>query len=191
MRFRGSESYRQRMERVALAPLANTSNAYRWLVFGLLLVIGWGLYAFIVQLRFGLQSTGMRDLVIWGCYLANFILIIAFSHAATLTPAILRVSHAGWRTPVTRMAELITVVAISVGAIMPIIDMGRPERGGNLILFGRFQSPLLWDIISIASYLTGSLIYLYLPMIPDLALMRDRLGRSDSNIRGGFSISLG
>ncbi|MBI2288517.1 MAG: polysulfide reductase NrfD, partial [Chloroflexi bacterium] len=79
--------------------------------------------------------------------------------------------------------ELITVVAISIGALMPLIDMGRPERVVNLLLFGRFQSPLLWDIISITSYLTGSLIYLYLPMIPDLALMRDRLGDRASAIK--------
>src|SRR3989304_4874632 len=109
MRFRGSESYRQRMERVALSPLANTSKAHRWLVFGLLLGMGWGLNAFIVQLRFGLQSTGMRDLVIWGFYITNFVFFIGISHAGTLISAILRVSHAGWRRPVTRMAEVITV----------------------------------------------------------------------------------
>jgi molybdopterin-containing oxidoreductase family membrane subunit len=93
------------------------------------------------------------------------------------------VTNAGWRTPVTRMAELITVCAISVGALMPVIDLGRPDRVQNMMLFGRFQSPLLWDIVSITSYLTGSLIYLYLPMIPDIALMRDRLKRTDSPIK--------
>ncbi|MEE8418505.1 MAG: NrfD/PsrC family molybdoenzyme membrane anchor subunit, partial [Dehalococcoidales bacterium] len=93
----------------------------------------------------------------------------------TLISAILRVTQAEWRTPVTRMAELITVAAISVGALMPIIDLGRPDRVVNMVLFGRFQSPLMWDIISITSYLAGSLIYLYLPLIPDFALMRDRL----------------
>ena len=182
MRLR-TETYRERLERVSLAPLSNVSSNY-WAVIAILLAVaGWGFYAFIVQYRFGLVVTGMRDQVMWGLYLVNFVFFIGISHAGTLISAILRVTNAGWRTPVTRMAELITVVAISVGAVAPIIDMGRPERVGNMILFGRFQSPLLWDIISIASYLTGSLIYLYLPMIPDLALMRDRLGRSDSNIK--------
>ncbi|MBI4188357.1 MAG: polysulfide reductase NrfD [Chloroflexi bacterium] len=178
-----TENYRQRLEQTALSPLAQTSRGYYAFVLFLMAVVAWGLYAYIIQLRYGLIATGMRDVVIWGLYLVNFVFFIGISHAGTLISAILRVTQAGWRTPVTRMAELITVVAISIGALMPLIDMGRPERVANLLLFGRFQSPLLWDIISITSYLTGSLIYLYLPMIPDLALMRDRLGDRASAIK--------
>ena len=170
-----AETYQQRLERTALAPLSNTSNAYKLLVLGLSLVVAWGIYAFIVQYVFGLQATGMRDVVSWGFYITNFVFFIGISHAGTLISAILRVSHAGWRTPVTRMAELITVVAICVGAIMPMIDMGHVDRVPNLLIYGRFQSPLLWDIVAITCYLSGSLIYLYLPTIPDFALMRDRL----------------
>jgi molybdopterin-containing oxidoreductase family membrane subunit len=177
------ESYNSRLERVALAPLGNISGGFLAVILLLLAVAGWGLYAFIIQLRFGLVTTGMRDQVMWGLYLVNFVFFIGISHAGTLISAILRVTNAGWRTPVTRMAELITVCAISVGALMPVIDLGRPDRVQNMMLFGRFQSPLLWDIVSITSYLTGSLIYLYLPMIPDVALMRDRLKRTDSPIK--------
>ncbi|MBI4283666.1 MAG: polysulfide reductase NrfD [Chloroflexi bacterium] len=179
----GRESFRERLERTALSPLAQTSMGYYAFVFFLVAVVAWGFYAFSVQLRYGLLATGMRDVVMWGLYLVNFVFFIGISHAGTLISAILRVTHAGWRTPVTRMAELITVVAISIGALMPVIDMGRPERVLNLVLFGRFQSPLLWDIISITSYLTGSLIYLYLPTIPDWALMRDRLGHDASALK--------
>jgi len=178
-----TESASQRLERVALNPLARTGTGYRLFVLVLLAVLGWGAYAFVTQLRWGLVSTGMRDQVIWGLYLVNFVFFIGISHAGTLVSAILRVTQAGWRTPVTRMAEMITVVAISVGALMPIIDLGRPDRVWHIVVFGRFQSPLLWDILSITSYLTGSLIYLYLPLIPDIALMRDRLGRDASVIK--------
>ncbi|MBI4285133.1 MAG: polysulfide reductase NrfD [Chloroflexi bacterium] len=171
-----AESYEQRLERVVLNPLSQTTRGYKLFVLSLLAVVGWGLYAYYIQLRYGLGATGMRDVVMWGLYLVNFVFFIGISHAGTLISAILRVTQAGWRTPVTRMAELITVVAISIGALMPLIDLGRPERVWELIAFGRFQSPLLWDIVSITSYLTGSLIYLYLPTIPDFALMRDRLG---------------
>ncbi len=177
------ENYLQRLEQTALSPLARTSASYYAFVLFLAAVVAWGFYAYIVQLRYGLLATGMRDTVIWGLYLVNFVFFIGISHAGTLISAILRVTQAGWRTPVTRLAELITVVAISIGALMPLIDMGRPERVTNMLLFGRFQSPLMWDIISIASYLTGSLIYLYLPLIPDLALMRDRLGVGASSIK--------
>ena len=172
-----------RLERVVLNPLAQTTRGYYLFVLILLAVWGWGLYAYITQVRFGLVSTGMRDRVFWALYMVNFVFFIGISHAGTLISAILRVTQAGWRTPVTRMAEMITVVAISVGALMPIIDLGRPERVWHIVVWGRFQSPLLWDIISIGSYLTGSLIYLYLPLIPDIALMRDRLGREASIIK--------
>jgi molybdopterin-containing oxidoreductase family membrane subunit len=177
------ESYGQRLERTVLRPTTQTSGAYYALVLFLLAVVGWGVYGFIVQLRYGLIATGMRDVVIWGLYLVNFVFFIGISHAGTLISAILRVTNAGWRTPITRMAELITVVAISIGALMPIIDMGRPDRVWHMIVFGRFQSALLWDIVSIMSYLSGSLIYLYLPSIPDLALMRDRLGQGASSFK--------
>ncbi len=178
-----AEQYEERLERTALAPLGKTSRGFILFILFLLAVAGWGLYAFIVQLRFGLLATGMRDQVMWGLYLVNFVFFIGISHAGTLISAILRVTNAGWRTPVTRMAELITVVAISIGALMPVIDLGRPDRVANMLFFGRFQSPLLWDIISITCYLTGSLIYLYLPMIPDFALMRDRLRPEESPIK--------
>ncbi|MDO8687216.1 MAG: NrfD/PsrC family molybdoenzyme membrane anchor subunit, partial [Dehalococcoidales bacterium] len=177
------ESYSERLERVALAPIGKTSTGFITFILILLAVAGWGLYAFILQLKYGLVATGMRDQVMWGFYLVNFVFFIGISHAGTLISAILRVTNATWRTPVTRMAELITVVAISVGALMPIIDLGRPDRVANMILFGRLQSPLLWDIVSISSYLSGSLIYLYLPMIPDLALMRDKLRAGESSIK--------
>ena len=183
MRVRAVETYTERLERTVLNPLAQTSRGYYVFILFLLAIITWGFYAYLIQLRYGLLATGMRDVVMWGLYLVNFVFFIGISHAGTLISAILRVTHAGWRTPVTRMAELITVVAISIGALMPIIDLGRPDRVWHMIVYGRFQSPLLWDILAITSYLVGSLIYLYLPLIPDFAIMRDRLGRGAATIK--------
>jgi Ni/Fe-hydrogenase subunit HybB-like protein len=172
-----------KLERDVLQPLARTSRAwYAWVAF-LLLLIAWGFYAYSVQLRSGLEATGMRDTVIWGFYITNFVFFIGISHAGTLISAILRVTGAEWRRPVTRMAELITVVALMIGGLMPIIDLGRPDRIINLILHGRFQSPIVWDFLAVSTYLTGSLIYLYLPLIPDFALVRDRLGATSSKLR--------
>ncbi|MBI4303583.1 MAG: polysulfide reductase NrfD, partial [Chloroflexi bacterium] len=183
MRVRTVEDFHGRLNRTVLGPMTRSSGAYYALVLFLFAVLAWGLYAYISQLRTGLGVTGMGDVVFWGLYLVNFVFFIGISHAGTLISAILRVTHAGWRTPITRMAELITVVAISIGALMPVIDLGRPDRVWHMIAFGRFQSPLLWDIVSITSYLTGSLIYLYLPLIPDFALMRDRLSRGTSSLK--------
>ena len=136
-------------------------------------ICAWGLVAFIYQLRIGLAATAMNNYFSWGVYIINFVFFIGISHAGTLVSAILRVTGAEWRRPITRMAEGITVFALMIGAPMIIIDMGRPDRILNVILHGRLQSPILWDVCSVTTYITGSLMYLYLPMIPDLAMLRD------------------
>ncbi len=165
-----------RLEERVLAPLRGTGwRYYAWLAF-LLAVLGWALYAYSLQLRDGLIVTNLRDRISWGLYIASFVFFIGISHAGTLLSAILRVTRARWQMPITRMAEFITGVALMVAALFPAIDMGRPERILNMVLFGRWQSPLIWDITAILTYLTGSLIYLYLPLIPDFALCRNRLG---------------
>ena len=157
------------------APLLWSGTRYYLLVSSLLAVIGFGAYAYYVQLTTGLGVTGMRSVVSWGFYIINFVFMIGISHAGTLISAILRVANADWRKPITRMAESITVMAILVAAFLPLLDLGRPDRIANVFLFARLQSPLTWDFISIGTYLIGSIIYLYLPLIPDLAACRDSL----------------
>lgn len=175
-----------RLEEAALGPLMRTSRVwYIWVAF-LLTIITWGVVAYVYQIEHGLISTGMRDEVIWGLYITNFVFFIGISHAGTLISAILRVTQAEWRRPITRMAEVITAVALMVGGLMPIVDLGRPDRIPNLILHGRIGSPVIWDFISITTYLTGSVIYLFLPLIPDIALARDRLKATGSTIRYRF-----
>src|SRR4030067_1780997 len=73
------------------------------------------------------------------------------------------------------MAEVITVLVLFFGVANVIFDMGRVDRLLNVIKHGHFTSPLLWDVCSISTYLTASTIYLYLPLIPDIALLRDRV----------------
>ena len=170
-----AESWQSRLERTALAPVTGTSRGYYLWVAFLLLIIAWGVYAYSRQLQDGLIVTGMRDRISWGLYITTFVFFIGISHAGTLISAILRVSQARWRTPVTRMAEFITAVALICGALFVIIDLGRPDRLLNVIIYGRWQSPIIWDVLAITTYLTASIAYLFLPMIPDLALFRDRL----------------
>ena len=154
-----------------LRSLTETSwRFYAWV--GLLsAVVLWGLYAYILQLRDGLIVTGMRDQYSWGLYITNFVFFIGISHAGTLISAILRVTNAGWRSPITRLAEGITVFALCIGAPMVIIDLGQPGRLLNLIQYGRIQSPILWDVLSVGTYLVGCILYFYLPLIPDLGLL--------------------
>jgi len=140
----------------------------------LLLVLLGGWVIFGRQLLYGLGVTGLNQPVAWGFYIVNFVFFIGISHAGTLISAILRLANAEWRRPITRMAEVITVVVLAIGAFHPVLDMGRPERMLNIFTAGRLQSPLLWDISSISAYFMASTVYLYLPMIPDIALLRDR-----------------
>lgn len=162
-------------KRKLVDPLFRTGPAFYLAVTGLLLVVGWGAYMYLRQLIFGLGETGMSRPSYWGVYMVNFVFFIGISHAGTLISAILRVTGAEWRRPITRIAEAITVFALVVGTLQIIVDMGRPDRLLSVVLYGRLQSPILWDMVSVTAYFLGSLTYLYLPLIPDAAILRDNL----------------
>ena len=164
-------------EAILLAPIAHTGPGFYWAVAGLSVFILWGAIAYAGQFYQGLGVTGLQQPVSWGLYVTNFVFFIGISHAGTLISAILRLSRAEWRRPITRMAEVITAMVLFIGAGQILVDMGRPDRIFNVIRHGRYQSPLLWDATSISAYLSASLTYLYLPMIPDIAILRDRLGK--------------
>jgi len=154
--------------------IEETGPGFYWMYGILLFVLFFALYAFINQVIFGLSVTGMAQPVSWGFYIINFVFFIGISHAGTLISAILRLSKAEWRRPITRMAEVITAIVLAIGGLHPIIDMGQPGRLWNMISNGRLQSPLLWDVTSITAYFSASTVYLYLPLIPDIAILRDR-----------------
>ena len=154
-------------------PLFYNSPRFFMAAGGLMLIIAWGVFMYIRQVAFGLGETGMDRPTFWGVYMVNFIFFIGISHAGTLISAILRVTGAEWRRPITRVAEAITAFALIVGTLQIIIDMGRPERLIFSIQHGRLQSPILWDIVSVTTYFLGSITYLYLPLIPDAAILRD------------------
>jgi Ni/Fe-hydrogenase subunit HybB-like protein len=139
-------------------------------------IVLWGLFAYVRQLRYGLAETGMRDQISWGLYISNFVFFIGISHAGTLISAILRVTDTDWRRPITRMAEGITVVALCIGGTMVLVDLGRPERALNLLWHPRIQSPIVWDVLSVSTYLAGCLVYFYLPLMPDLGILASHPG---------------
>jgi molybdopterin-containing oxidoreductase family membrane subunit len=178
--------WERRLEQRVLNPLTRTGWRYYAWIGALVVVIGWAVFAYTRQLEYGLIVANVRDRISWGLYIISFVFFIGISHAGTLLSAILRATKARWQLSITRMAELITVVALIVGALFPFIDLGRPDRILNLVWFGRWQSPLLWDILAITTYLTGSAIYLYLPLVPDFARCRDRLGPAASRWRRWF-----
>ena len=162
-------------------PLFHTSVWYYGLLIVLGTIVACGLGAWATQIWFGIGLTGKRWPTFWGFYLTNFVFWIGISHAGTLISAILRLVNATWRRPVTRCAEVITVFALMIGAMFPIIHLGRPWLFFWLVpypsdreIWPNFRSPLVWDFFAINTYLIGSVMFLFLPMIPDLALVRDR-----------------
>ena len=135
-----------------------------------------------IQIRDGMGVAGINRPVFWGFYIITFVFWIGISHAGTLISAILRVTGAEWRRPVTRCAEAVTVFALCVGGLFPLIHLGRPwiffymlPLPNDRMLWPNFRSPLMWDLVAITTYLTGSILYFAVPLLPDLALLRDRL----------------
>ncbi len=156
-----------------LRPIIESSRKSLYLGLALFSVFLWSLYMYSTQLTDGLVVTGLNRPISWGFYIVNFVFFIGISHAGTLISAILRLSKAEWRRPITRMAEVITAIVLAIGGLHPILDLGRPDRMLNLFYYGRLQSPLLWDVTAITCYFTASTVYLFLPMIPDIARLRD------------------
>ena len=160
-------------ERVLLMPLVRTTRVF-WIWLGVMAATAlWGGFAYVYQLQHGLGATGLNSPEFWGIYIICFVFFIGISHAGTLISAILRVANAEWRRSITRSAEFITVLVIGFGAVQPVLDLGRPDRVLSIFLRAQAFSPLLWDVLSITLYFTASSIYLYVPMIPDLARIRD------------------
>jgi len=161
-------------------PLAGVSKRYVLTLSFLMAVALWGLIAWGYQIHEGIGVAGIRRPVFWGFYLVDFVFWIGISHAGTLISAILRLTDADWRKPVTRAAEAITAFALMIGGMFPLIHLGRvwlfywlfPYPNSRL-LWPNFRSPLMWDVTAISTYLTGSLIFLYLPMIPDVAQLAE------------------
>jgi Ni/Fe-hydrogenase subunit HybB-like protein len=156
-------------------PLIRTGRGFYITVAVLLAIVALGGYAYLRQLIYGLGVTGMNRPLFWGIYITNFVFFIGLSHAGTLVSAILRIVKAEWRRPFTRAAEAVTVFSLPFGAGSIILDLGRPDRLLNTILYGRFQSAIMWDVTCISLYMLSSIFYFYLALIPDIAVCRDRL----------------
>lgn len=172
-----SAKYRQKVETVAADVLRNVSlnrSFILWMGF-LTAVLLACLYAYSIQLRDGLGVTGLRDITSWGVYIANFVFFVATSLVGMLISCVLGLSGAKWVKPIARIAEIIAVAFAAVAGLVIISDMGRPDRLPYVFIFGRVQSPILWDVTVVTTYFFVSLLLWFFPLIPDLAIARTRL----------------
>lgn len=170
----------EEINQAVLRPMFETGPRFWILVAVLVAVILWGLYAWGYQIYWGMGTAGINRPVYWGLYIATFVFWVGISHAGTMISAVLRLLHADWRRPITRGAEAMTAGALMMAGLYPLIHLGRVWKfywmipyPNNRLMWPNFQSPLMWDMVAIFTYLIGSSLYLYLALIPDMAMARD------------------
>ncbi len=130
----------------------------------------------------GTGVTGINHPVGWGVFIVNFVFWIGIGHAGTLISAILYLFRQQWRTAINRSAEAMTIFAVMVAGIFPLLHTGRPWfaywlfplPNGRGPLWVNFNSPLLWDVFAVSTYGTISVVFWYIGLVPDLATIRDR-----------------
>jgi len=164
-----------------LDTLSRPGKAY-WCIISLLFcgaIMGASCWAY--QIFVGVGVAGMNTPVHWGTYLINFVFWVGIAHSGTLISAILFLFRANWRNPIARAAETMTVFAVCIAGLFPFIHLGRVWLVFYMLpipnqrtLWPNFQSPLIFDVIAISTYLTVSSLFWYTGLLPDLAIIRDR-----------------
>ncbi len=164
-----------------------------WLgaVIFLTLVVFTGLGSFGYMVNKGIGVTGLNRPVFWGFFMTNFVFWIGISHAGIMISAILRLTQAEWRRPVTRAAEVLTVFSLMAAMHTPLFHVGRPWRDFWVFPydFGRgvwpnIRSPFVWDPSAVGTYLIASTLFVFVALLPDLAIIRDRTTGLVSKVYG-------
>ncbi len=146
-----------------------------------LLLVGILTIAVAYLLIVGVGIWGIDIPVAWGFAITNFVWWVGIGHAGTLISAILLLMHQKWRTSINRLAEAMTIFAIMCAGVFPLLHLGRPwffywllPYPNTMALWPQFRSALVWDVFAVSTYFTVSLLFWYMGMIPDLAILRDR-----------------
>lgn len=182
MQILNDKSYHTISEDIARPIEGRVSRAW-WIAFGItLLATLWGVWAIWVTLRDGIGAWGLNKNVGWAWDITNFVWWIGIGHAGTLISAVLLLFRQQWRVAINRSAEAMTIFAVLQASIFPILHLGRPwllhfnlpipNQYGSL--WDNFNSPLLWDVFAIATYFSVSLVFWWVGLLPDFAMLRDR-----------------
>ena len=170
--------------RAAIAPTTgHTSVRWRLSVSLLSLVVLAGVVAWIYQLKHGLGAAGYNDQAFWAVYIVDVVAFIGVSYGGAVISAILRLTGQSWRAPLTRLAEGTALVTVIIGALFIFPHLGRPERFWEILVYVNTSSPLFWDFMAIGTYVLATIVFFYLPLIPDLAIVNKVLGRPDRPAR--------
>ncbi len=146
------------------------------------------IYVYSLQIRDGLSVTGLRDYVSWGMYISNFVFFVATSLIGMLISAVLGLLGTKWAAPLARIAEIIALAFAAVAGLVIVSDMGHPERLLNVFMYGRIQSPIVWDVTVVSVYVLISALLLYLPLIPDLKTCHEKLDNSPKILKSLYKV---
>lgn len=192
----GHKNYHQITEDL-VAPTEKAPTLSWMLVFiPALVLLVFGLFSIFWTIYMGIGTWNLNKTINWGWDITNFVWWIGIGHAGTLISAILLLFRQKWRTGVNRAAEAMTIFAVMCAGLFPLIHMGRiwdafyimPYLNTRGPLWPNFNSPLLWDVFAISTYLIVSLLFWYTGLVPDLATIRDRASGLRKRIYDFFSL---
>lgn len=170
-------------EQIARIPVDFTLRKRWWLaMLGALGLLGFGLVSLIMLFSQGVGVWGNDQTVLWGMAIMMYVWWLGIGHAGTLISALLLLLNQRWRNSLNRFAETMTVLAVTCGALYPIMHLGRPgffffmlPYPNTMGLWPQWRSPLFWDLTAVLSYLLVSGMFWYVGLLPDLASLRDRV----------------
>ena len=173
------------------------SDKWFWSVVGFLgFIMLAGLSGYVYELYSGLGVTNVSRPVYWGAYITNFVFWIGISHAGIMVSAILRLTQAEWRRPITRAAEVLTLFSLIAALSNILFHVGRPWRiywitplppifiGFDFArgIWPNVRSPFVWDPVAVGTYLLSTILFIYTCLIPDIALVRDKVKSGPAKI---------
>tara|TARA_B100000287_G_scaffold377767_1_gene379748 strand:+ start:77 stop:1462 length:1386 start_codon:yes stop_codon:yes gene_type:complete len=187
----GNKTYHDITRDIA-KPVEGKANKYWWILFGLSAVLMlWGFACMAYTIGTGIGAWGLNKTVDWAWDITNFVWWIGIGHAGTLISAVLLLFRQKWRMAINRSAEAMTIFGVAQAALFPLLHMGRPwlayfvfpipNQFGSLWV--NFNSPLMWDVFAISTYFTVSVVFWYIGLIPDFAMIRDRMSATISPMK--------
>lgn len=164
-------------------PIEGKASKSWWIAFSIALIAFlWGIGSIVYTIGTGIGTWGLNRTVNWAWDITNFVWWVGIGHAGTLISAVLLLFRQKWRMSINRSAEAMTIFAVVQAGLFPLVHMGRPwlaywvmpipNQFGSLWV--NFNSPLLWDVFAISTYLSVSLVFWWTGLLPDFAMIRDR-----------------
>jgi len=171
-----TEAINTNAREASLRPFGKPSRLWWLTILALSLVVLTGIAAWVIQLRGGMGVAGYSDQAFWAIYIADVVTFIGVSYGGAVVSAILRLTGATWRAPLTRLAEGTAVVTVLIGAALIIPHIGNPIRLWELVTRPNLSAPVFWDFVAVMTYTFGSIVFFALPLVPDMAVLGQEHG---------------